>query len=154
AGGNSDVLARLLTNRMAEQLKQPFVIEPKVGAGGAVAMKYIGQAEPDGYTIFFAAAPQIGVIPNIQKLNFDPRTELAPVSAFATGPFLLVINAQTPVKTVPEFVALAKGRRLNFGTGGAGSNSHLTAELFASRAGFEATSIPFRGSGPAMAALI
>jgi tripartite-type tricarboxylate transporter receptor subunit TctC len=87
-------------------------------------------------------------------LNFDPLRELAPVSAFATGPFLLTVNAKTPVKTVLEFVALAKTRKLNYGTGGAGSNSHLTVELFASRAGFEAVNIPFRGTGPAMAALL
>ncbi len=153
-GGNSDVLARLLTTRMSEQLKQAFVIEPRVGGGGIVAMRSVGRAEPDGYTIFFAAAPQIGVIPNIQKLNFDPATELAPVSAFATGPFLLVVNSSTPVSTLAEFVALAKSRRLNYGTGGAGSNSHLTTALFASRAGFEATNIPFRGTGPGMAALL
>ncbi len=154
AGGNSDVLARLLTHRMAEQLKQPFIIEPRVGGGGVVAMRSVGQAEPDGYTIFFAAAPQIGVVPNIQKIGFDPLQVLAPVSAFATGPFLLAVNSATPVSTLAEFVALAKSRKLNFGTGGAGSNSHLTTMLFASRAGFEATNIPFRSTGPAMTALI
>jgi tripartite-type tricarboxylate transporter receptor subunit TctC len=154
AGGNSDVLARLLTHRMAEQLKQPFIVEPRVGGGGVVAMRSVGQAAPDGYTIFFAAAPQIGLVPNIQKLNFDPSKELAPVSAFATGPFLLAVNAETPVKTVAEFVTLAKSRKLTFGTGGAGSNSHLTAVLFASRAGVEVTHIPFRSTGPAMTALI
>lgn len=154
AGGNSDVLARLLTHHMAEQLKQPFIIEPRVGGGGVVAMRSVGQAEPDGYTIFFAAAPQIGVVPNIQKIGFDPLQVLAPVSAFATGPFLLAVNSATPVSTLAEFVVLAKSRKLNFGTGGAGSNSHLTTMLFASRAGFEATNIPFRSTGPAMTALI
>jgi tripartite-type tricarboxylate transporter receptor subunit TctC len=154
AGGNSDVLARLLTTRMTEQLKQPFVIEPRVGGGGVVAMRSVAQADPDGYTMFFAAAPQIGVIPNIQKLNFDPAKDLAPVSAFATGPFLLVVNADTPVSTIAEFVALAKTRKLNYGTGGAGSNSHLTTALFASRAKIEVTNIPFRGTGPAIASLI
>src|SRR6185312_1154807 len=99
-------------------------------------------------------APHIGVIPYIQKHNFDPLKELVPVSAFATGPFLLVVNAQMPVKTVAEFVAVAKTRKLNYGTGGAGSNSHLSATLFASRAGIEVTNIPFRGTGPAIAALI
>jgi tripartite-type tricarboxylate transporter receptor subunit TctC len=152
-GGNSDALARLLTQRMTAQLKQPFVVDARVGAGGAIAMRSVGQAEPDGYTVFFAAAPQIGVVPHIQKLNFDPLKELTPVSAFATGPFLLVVNVDTPVKTLAEFVALAKQRRLNYGTGGVGSNSHMTAALFASRAGIDATSIPFRGNGPALAAL-
>lgn len=154
AGGNSDVLARLLIGRMTEQLRQPFVIEPRVGGGGVVAMRSIAQAEPDGYTLFFAAAPQIGVTPQIQKLGFDPMTELAPVSAFATGPFILVVNASTPVSSVSEFVDLAKTRKLNYGTGGAGSNSHLTTALFLKRAGVEGTNIPFRGTGPAMAALL
>jgi tripartite-type tricarboxylate transporter receptor subunit TctC len=154
AGGNSDVLARLLTGRMAEQLHQPFVIEPRVGGGGVVAMRSLTQAAPDGYTLFFAAAPQIGVTPYIQKLGFDPLKDLVPVSAFATGPFILVVNASTPVSSVAEFVALAKTRKLNYGTGGAGSNSHLTSALFLKRAGVEGANIPFRGTGPAMTALL
>jgi len=154
AGGNSDVLARLLTGRMTEQLHQPFVIEPRVGGGGVVAMRSIGQAAPDGYTLFFAAAPQIGVTPHVQKLGFDPLTELVPVSAFATGPFILVVNASTPVSSVADFVALAKTRKLNYGTGGAGSNSHLSTALFLKRAGVEGINIPFRGTGPAMTALL
>jgi len=153
-GGNSDVLARLLTNRMAAQLKQPFVVEPRVGGSGVVAMRSVGQAEPDGYTIFFAAAPQIGVVPKIQKLTFDPMKELMPVSAFATGPFLLVVNAATPARTLAEFIELAKKRKLNYGTGGPGSNAHLSAAFFASRAGIDVLHIPFRGSGPATTALI
>jgi len=154
AGGNSDVLARLLTNRMAEQLKQPFVIESRVGGGGAVAMRSVGQANPDGYTLFFAAAPQIGVVPHIQKLGFEPLEILTPISVFATGPFLLTVNASTPVNTVPEFAKWAKGRSLSYGSGGAGSNAHLTAAVFLKRAGLEGTNVPFRGSGSAMTALI
>jgi tripartite-type tricarboxylate transporter receptor subunit TctC len=153
-GGNSDVLARLLTHRMAEQLKQPFVVESRVGGGGAVAMRSVGQASPDGYTLFFAAAPQIGVVPQIQKLGFNPLEILTPVSVFATGPFLLTVNASTPVNTVPEFVKWAKGRSLNFGSGGAGSNAHLTAAVFLQRAGLEGANVPFRGSGNAMTALL
>jgi tripartite-type tricarboxylate transporter receptor subunit TctC len=153
-GGNSDVLARLLTHRMTEQLKQPFVIESRVGGGGAVAMRSVGQAGPDGYTLFFAAAPQIGVVPQIQTLGFDPLEILTPVSVFATGPFLLTINASTPVNTVPEFVKWAKGRNLNFGSGGAGSNAHLTAAVFLQRAALDGTNVPFRGSGNAMTALL
>ena len=153
-GGNSDVLARLLTHRMAEQLKQPFVVESRVGGSGAVAMRSVGQASPDGYTLFFAAAPQIGVVPQIQKLGFNPLEILTPVSVFATGPFLLTVNASTPVNTVPEFVKWAKGRNLNFGSGGAGSNAHLTAAVFLQRAGLDGTNVPFRGSGNAMTALL
>jgi len=153
-GGNSDVLARLLTNRMAEQFKQPFVVEGRVGASGAVAMRYVGQSEPDGYTLFFAAAPQIGVLPYIQKLSFEPLKILTPVSVFATGPFLLVVNASAPVSTVAEFIQWAKTHKLNYATGGAGSNAHLTAAVFFSRIGAEALNIPFRGSGASMVALI
>jgi len=154
AGGNSDVLARLLTNRMAEQLKQPFVVESRVGASGAVAMRYVGQSPPDGYTLFFAAAPQIGVVPNIQKLNFDPLQILTPVSVFATGPFVLVVNSSAPVSSVAEFVQWVKSHKLNYATGGAGSNAHLTAAAFLSRIGADAVNVPFRGSGASMTALI
>jgi tripartite-type tricarboxylate transporter receptor subunit TctC len=154
AGGNSDVLARLLIGRMTEKLHQPFVVEPRVGGAGLVAMRSVAQAEPDGYTVFFAAAPQIGVTPNIQKIGFEPLKELVPVSAFATGPFILVVNATSPVSTVAEFVALAKTQKLNYGSGGAGSNAHLSAALFLQRAGIEGTNIPYRGTGPAMTALL
>src|SRR5262245_13400149 len=154
AGGNTDVMARMAGNRLAANLKQTFVVENRVGAAGALAAAYVAQAAPDGYTLLFGAAPQIAVVPRIQKVNYDPAKDLVPVSVFGTGPFILAINAAIPAKTMQEFVAYGKGRKLNYGSGGAGSIGHLSGALFVTRAGFDSVHVPFNGGGPAMAALV
>ena len=130
------------------------MVENRIGAGGALAAAYVAQAAPDGYTLFFAASPQIAIVPQLQKVNYDPRKDFAPVSVFGTGPFILGISASIPAKTLAEFVAYAKTRKINYGSSGVGSVAHLSAALFAARAGFDAVHIPFRGSGQVTAALL
>ena len=154
AGGNTDIMARLASQKLAEELKQPFVVENRVGAGGAIAANYVLQAAPDGHTLFFAASPQIAIVPYIQKVNYDPIKEFTPVSFFGTGPFILAISSAIPAKTIPEFVAYAKARKLNYGSGGTGSVGHLSGALFVARAGIDSVHIPFRGGAPAMTALL
>jgi tripartite-type tricarboxylate transporter receptor subunit TctC len=154
AGGNTDIMARVASQKLAEVFKQSFVVENRVGAGGAIAATYAAQAAPDGYTLFFAAAPQIAVLPNVQKVNYDPHRDFTPVSIFGTGPFILAISSSIPAKTIPEFVEYAKNRKLNYGSGGTGSVSHLSGALFVARAGLDAVHIPFRGGAPAMTALL
>ncbi len=154
AGGNTDIMARLASQKLSEDLKQTFVVENRVGAGGAIAANYVTQAPADGYTLFFAAAPQIAVLPRVQKVNYDPAKDFTPVSIFGTGPFILAIRADIPAKTIPEFVAYAKARKLNYGSGGTGSVSHLSGALFVARAGLDTVHIPFRGGAPAMTALL
>lgn len=130
AGGNTDIMARIASQKLAEALKQSFVVENRVGAGGAIAATYVAQAAPDGYTLFFAAAPQIAVVPKVNKVSYDPIKDFTPVSFFGTGPFILAINSAIPAKTIPEFVTYAKERKLNYGSGGTGSVSHLSGALF------------------------
>jgi tripartite-type tricarboxylate transporter receptor subunit TctC len=154
AGGNTDVMARMASNKLAAELKQTFVVENRVGAGGAIAASFVAQSAPDGHTLLFGAAPQIAVVPRIQKVNYDPLKSFAPVSVFGTGPFILAVNAAIPVKTLPEFVAYGKGRKLNYGSGGVGSIGHLSGALLVARAGFDSVHIPFSGGGPATAALV
>jgi tripartite-type tricarboxylate transporter receptor subunit TctC len=154
AGGNTDVMARMASSHLAADLKQSFVVENRVGAAGAVAAAYVAQAAPDGYTLLFGAAPQIAVVPRIQKVNYDPLKDLVPVSVFGTGPFILAINAGIPAKTMQEFVAYGKGRKLNYGSGGTGSIGHLSGALFVARAGLDSVHVPFKGGGPAMQALV
>ncbi len=154
AGGNTDIMARLASQKLSETLKQTFVVENRVGAGGAIAANYVLQAPADGYTLFFGAAPQIAVLPKVQKVNYDPIKDFTPVSIFGTGPFILAINAAIPAKTIPEFVTYAKTKKLNYGSGGTGSVSHLSGALFVARAGIDSTHIPFRGGAPAMTALL
>jgi tripartite-type tricarboxylate transporter receptor subunit TctC len=154
AGGNTDIMARLASQKLADIFKQNFIVDNRGGAGGAIGASYVAQAAPDGYTLFFAAAPQIAVVPYVQKVNYDPHKDFTPVSVFGTGPFILTIGAAIPAKTVSEFVAYARGRSLNYGTGGIGSISHLSGALFVARAGLNAVHVPFRGGGPALAAIL
>lgn len=154
AGGNTDVMARIASKSLTEDLKQSFVVDNRIGAGGAIAAAYVAQAAPDGYTLFFAASPQIAIVPQVQKVNYDPGKDFAPVSIFGTGPFILGISSAIPARTLAEFVAYAKTRKINYGSSGAGSVAHLAAALLASRAGFDAVHVPFRGSGQVTAALL
>ncbi len=154
AGGNTDVMARMASNKLAAELKQTFVVENRLGAGGAIAANVVAQAAPDGHTLLFGAAPQIAVVPRIQKVNYDPLKSFTPVSIFGTGPFILAVNATIPVKTLPEFVAYGKGRKLNYGSGGVGSIGHLSGALLVARAGFDSVHVPFSGGGPATSALV
>jgi tripartite-type tricarboxylate transporter receptor subunit TctC len=154
AGGNTDVMARMASAHLSAALKQKFIVENKVGAAGAIAATFVAQAAPDGYTLLFGAAPQIAVVPKIQKVNYDPNKDLAPVSVFGTGPFILAINAATPAKTMQEYVAWAKARKGNYGSGGTGSIGHLSGALFVARAGIDAVHVPFSGGAPAVTALL
>ncbi len=154
AGGNTDVMARMASSRLSTELKQNFVVENRVGAAGAIAAAYVAQAAPDGYTLLFGAAPQIAVVPRIQKVSYDPLKDLVPVSVFGTGPFILAINAAIPAKTMQEFVAYGKGKKLNYGSGGVGSIGHLSGALFVARGNLDSVHVPFKGGGPAMTALV
>src|SRR5712672_2651299 len=154
AGGNTDVMARMASKKLSEDLKQSFVVENRIGAGGALAAAYVAQAAPDGYTLFFAAAPQIAIVPQLQKVNYDPKKDFVPVSVFGTGPFILGINSSIPARTIAEFVAYAKTRKINYGSSGVGSVAHLAGALFVNRAGLDAVHVPFRGSGQVTAALL
>jgi tripartite-type tricarboxylate transporter receptor subunit TctC len=153
-GGNTDVMARMASAKLAAELKQPFVVENRVGAAGAIAATYVAQSAPDGYTLLFGAAPQFAVIPKIQKVNYDPVNGFVPVSIFGTGPFILAIKAAIPARTIEEFAAYGKGRPLNYGSGGVGSIGHLSGALFVARAGLDAVHVPYRGGAPALSALL
>lgn len=154
AGGNTDIMARLASQKLAEDMKQTFVVENRVGAGGAIAANHVLQAPADGYTLFFAAAPQVAVLPKVQKVNYDPIKDFTAVSIFGTGPFMLAISSAIPAKTIREFVTYAKSKKINYGSGGTGSVSHLSGALFVARAGLDTVHIPFRGGAPAMTALL
>lgn len=154
AGGNNDIMARIAGQYLASALKQSFVVENRVGAAGAVAAAYVAQAPADGYTLLYAASPQIGIVPYVQKVNYHPLNDLTPVSAFGAGPFVLAINAAIPATTVDEFINYAREKSINFGSGGVASVGHLTGALFVAVNKLQATHIPFRGGAPAMTALL
>ena len=97
--------ARMASRSLSEALGQSFVVDNRIGAGGALAAAYVAQAAPDGYTLFFAASPQIAIVPRLQKVGYDPVKDFAPVSIFGTGPFILGISAAIPARTLAGFVA-------------------------------------------------
>ncbi|QBK04621.1 tripartite tricarboxylate transporter substrate binding protein [Hylemonella gracilis] len=156
AGGSSDILTRVLGDFLGSRLGQPVVVENKAGAGTRIANEYIAKAAPDGYTLLHAAAPiAIGeaLYPN---LPYDLRKSFAPIVSTAIAPLFLVVNAEAPYKTVAEFLQWGKANPagFNFGSPGAGSAPHLTAELFMRAAGAQGVVVQFKGDAPAYTELL
>ena len=156
AGGNTDIMARMASQKLGEAFGQSFIVDNRVGAGGALAAGYVAQAAPDGYTLFFAAAPVIAVLPKIQKVNFDPQKDFIPVSVFGTGPFVLAIASKIPAHSIPEFVAYARANpgKISYASAGTGTLLHVAGELFKMLAGIEMVHVPYRGSAPALSDLL
>ena len=150
-GGPTDILGRLISERLGAQLGQPVVTENRGGAGGNVGAEAAAKSAPDGYTIVLVA-PSLAISPTLySKLNYDPVKDLAPVSLVATVPNVLVTRGSHPA-TLREFIALAqaKGPAMNFGSGGSGTSNHLAGELFNILAGTKLTHIPYKGVNLAM----
>jgi tripartite-type tricarboxylate transporter receptor subunit TctC len=156
-GGASDLLARLLAERLAPGLGQPVMVENRPGAGATLGADVVAKARPDGYTLLYGTpGPQI-VNPSLMKsLPYDAERDFAPIVSLVSAPNLLVVNPTLPVRTVPELIALAKAKpgQLTFGSSGIGASSHLAGELLKLKAGIDITHVPFRGSGPAIQELI
>lgn len=156
AGGSSDILTRVFSDFLGARLGQPFVVENKAGAGTRIANEYIAKAAPDGYTLLHAAAPiAIGeaLYPN---LPYDLRKSFEPIVSTAIAPLFLVVNANAPYKTVAEFVQWGKAnpKGFTFGSPGAGSAPHLTAELLMRAAGAKGIVVQFKGDAPAYTELL
>jgi len=157
-GGPSDVMARILTKRMAELLKQPVVIENRAGAGGGIAASAVARAAPDGYTILLATGSSLAINVSLYKnLGYDPEKDFEPISLVGTQTNLLYTHpGSVPAKTLAEFVAYVKANpgKLTFGSGGIGTPAHLAGELLKVEAGIEMTHAPFRGTGQALQSVI
>jgi tripartite-type tricarboxylate transporter receptor subunit TctC len=156
AGGNSDGMARITAQRLSDAFGQPFVVENRVGANGAIAGDAVARAAPDGYTLLWGVQPAIVIAPAMTKVPFDPQKDFAPISVVGTNPFVLVVNKNIPVKNVPEFVAWVKSQpnKLSYAEGSAGSVTHLSMALFLKRAGLEMTNVSYRGNAPALTDVI
>lgn len=152
AGGSTDQLARAIQKPMQDFLKQPVIVENKAGAGGTIGTDQVVKSAPDGYTIVFGNSGPNAVVPLMRKIPYDPLKDLRPISTVAITPMILAVPADTPAKTLKEFVALAKQQDWNFGSVGNGSLSHLTGEHFNAMAGLKLTHIPYAGGPPMMTA--
>ncbi|MEA3192337.1 MAG: hypothetical protein QOD26_670 [Betaproteobacteria bacterium] len=150
-GGPTDILGRLISDRLSAQLGQPVVTENRGGAGGNVGAEAAAKSAPDGYTIVLVA-PSLAISPTLYtKLNYDPVKDLAPISLVATVPNVVVTQAAHPA-TLRDFIAAAKAKpeAMNFGSGGSGTSNHLAGELFNILAGTKLTHVPYKGVNLAM----
>ncbi len=156
AGGAIDALARVVAQKLSQTLKQPVVVVNRPGAGGNIAQQALTQADPDGATLLLASIGSLAINPHLMKMGHDPQRELAPVSMAALFPNVLVVRPELGVKTVQEYLALAKrdSKSMSFASGGVGTASHLAGEMLNQRAGVEILHVPFQGGGPAMTALL
>jgi tripartite-type tricarboxylate transporter receptor subunit TctC len=151
AGGGTDILGRLLAQRLEQRLGRPFIIEDKPGAGGTTGAGFVARANPDGYTLLMAPSPTMAVAITIYKnLSYDPVADFVPLALIAQTPFVLVVNPSLPVHSVAELIKLAKEEpgQLSFGSAGPGTPHHLYAELFKTMTGVEMGHVPYRGSLP------
>ncbi|MCK8783801.1 tripartite tricarboxylate transporter substrate binding protein [Roseomonas sp. NAR14] len=155
-GGVTDSIARMSAEWLSARLGQPFPVENRSGANGAIAAEAVLRSPADGYTLFTASASQMVMLPAMARLSFDPVADFAPVSIVASNPMVLAVSASLGVRTLAEFVALARQRpgQINYSTAGIGASSHLAMGLFAERAHIELQSVPYRGGAPAMQALL
>jgi tripartite-type tricarboxylate transporter receptor subunit TctC len=156
-GGSMDLFARLVSPYLSEAFGQPVVIETKAGAGGNIATEFVARSAADGHTILVAFNAPITVNPTLfAKLPFDPLKDLAPVMLACISPQFLVVHPSVPVASVKEFVEYARSRpgKLNYGSIGTGSASHLTMEMFKSAAGIDVVHVPYKGSAPATTDLL
>ncbi|MCX7961411.1 MAG: tripartite tricarboxylate transporter substrate binding protein [Burkholderiales bacterium] len=155
-GQATDLAARIVAQKLQESLGQPFVVENRAGAGGQIGTEAVVRAAPDGYTLLAASSGPISIMPNLQKVPYDPLRDLAPVSLTALSPFALVAHPSFPAANAREFVAHVRANpdRYVFSSSGTGATAHLFSELFHAMAGLKARHVPYKGSAPALTDVI
>lgn len=152
-GGSIDVLARLMAEKVSQALRQPILIDNRGGAAGLIGAASVARAEPDGHTLLLASAAQITIPSWINRsLTFDPPRDLAPVTHLVDTPMVLIVSAKSDLRTVGDFVTLAKARhgQLNYASTGVGTISHLVMETFKLAANIDVVHVPYRGAAPAL----
>ena len=157
AGGNLDVITRLFAKALGDELGHPFIVDNRPGANGNTGTEQVVHAPPDGYTIAMVAAGTMTINPALYRtMPFDPERELLPISLVASGPMVLQVHPSLPVKNLAELMAYAKANpgKLNFGSGGNGTLSHLSTEMLKTRAGLDIVHIPYKSTALAVTDLV
>ena len=156
-GGPSDIIARLTAQKLGDNLGQTIVADNRAGAAGNVGCEIAARAAPDGYTLLLGPPGCLTINPTLYgKLAFDPLRDFEPITQLESGPQMLVVHPSVPAQSVKELVALVKAKpsAFNFSSGGAGTPNHLSSELFRSAAGLQMVHVPYKGTGPALAAVV
>ena len=156
AGGTTDIISRLVTQPLTERLGQPFVIEPRPGAGTNLATEAVVRAAPDGYTLLFVGAPNAINASLYSRLNFEFHSRHCAGGRHRRVPMVLIVHPSVPATTIPEFIAYASAnpKKINMASSGIGTTPHLAGELFKMMAGVDIQHVPYRGAAPAMTDLL
>ncbi|MBM3356498.1 MAG: tripartite tricarboxylate transporter substrate binding protein [Betaproteobacteria bacterium] len=157
AGGGVDIIARLVGNKLSQQLGQSIVVENRPGAGGTIGLGVLAQSPADGYTLGMGVTATLAIAPSLyRRLPYDPLKDFEPITLIATLPLILVVHPSLPVKSVRDLVRLAKSRpgQIDYSSGGNGTPPHLAAELFKTQAGVKFTHVPYKGGPPAVNAAV
>jgi tripartite-type tricarboxylate transporter receptor subunit TctC len=155
-GGISDVVARITADRLGALLDQRFIVETHPGASGAIGTEYVVRSPADGYTLYHAGGAEFSVVPLMQKLNYDPVKDLAPISMTAVNGMAFAVNRDLPVHSLAEFIAYARANpgKINYSSVGRGSSSDLSPAAFAAREGLKLVGVPYTAAPPAILALV
>ena len=156
-GGSTSIVGRGVADKMGELLGEKVVVDNRPGAGGTVGTKAVAKSDPDGYTLLLGYTGTLAIGPSLYKnVGYDPRKDFAPIGLIGNAPNSLVVNPSFSAKTVAELIAYAKANpgKVNFGSAGAGTASHITGEYFARAAGITLMHIPYKGTGPALTDLL
>ncbi len=156
-GGSTSIVGRAIADKMSETLGEKVIVDNRPGAGGTVGTRAVAKSAPDGYTIGLGYTGTLAIGPTLYaKAGYDPRKDFAPIGMIGHSPNSLVVHPSFPAKTVAELIAYAKANagKINFGSAGAGTASHITGEYFAKVAGITLVHVPYKGTGPALVDLI
>ena len=155
AGGNADIVGRLVGERISNALGQPVVVDNRGGAGGSIGAEAVARAAPDGYTLLVGSNGPLTVNPFVQaKLGYDPLKDFAAVALTSYVPHVIILNNKVEAKTLPELIALSKKQQISIATSGVGSATHMTLERFKAATGANVVHIPYRSGGALMPDLI
>ena len=154
AGGTTDIAARVLAEKMGKDLGAPVVVENRGGGGGSIGTAQVARARPDGYTLLMGNIGPVAINFSLYRQLSYKESDLRGITNVISVPNILVVHADSPVRSVGELVALARTRRLNVSTSGVGQSPHMSSEMFRQKAGIEVTLVPFPGAAPAVTALL
>jgi tripartite-type tricarboxylate transporter receptor subunit TctC len=155
AGGNADIVGRIVAERISAALGQPVVVDNRGGAGGSVGAAFVARATPDGYTLLVGSNGPLTVNPFVQAdLGYDPLKDFAPVALTSYVPYAIILNNSLPAQTLPELIALSKKDQISMASSGVGSASHMTLERFKAQTGANIVHVPYKSGGALMPDLI